>query len=118
MLPLDRCLCLLEPHSLQHPKCKALLNIVDFIDIVRALVERGADVNVDKDGNTPLHRLAASYRVDFVVPAIKVLIDAGADINRRADADGRTPLHVAVAMKITPNVKLLLESGAGVSTTK
>ncbi|CDO74938.1 hypothetical protein BN946_scf184945.g10 [Trametes cinnabarina] len=62
-------------------------------DIVRYLVDQGADVNRgDGGGWTPLH-IAASGGFDEVV---KELLGAGADVNARNEK-GLTPLHYAAS---------------------
>ena len=61
-------------------------------EVVKILVEAGADVNVpDKDGVTPLMKAAKRANNAYVV---KALIDAGADIYAE-DSEGRTALSYA-----------------------
>ena len=61
-------------------------------------VERGADVNKSTtggDGHTPL-TLASNYGH---VEAVRVLLEAGADVNKRR-SDGRTPLFLAMTQSL------------------
>ena len=111
-------------------------------DVVRRLLEVGADVAARSSGeSTPLH-LAARF-LD-APELIEVLLTAGADANARIwsdrtplhfaaehggpstiaslvaggaevdarDRDGQTPLHVAIEAKRTSNATALLEAGA------
>jgi ankyrin repeat protein len=63
-------------------------------EIVRMLVERGADVNTrtTTNGATPLY-LACAYKD---VDRVRFLLDHGADANA-SDKDGGTPLHQVIA---------------------
>jgi ankyrin repeat protein len=78
----------------------------------RLLLEHGADV----DGGA-LHAAAERSRLELV----KLLIDAGADVDRRDPQTGRTALHAAVAAGPDGDspeiVRLLLVAGADVNAT-
>ncbi|CCG04809.1 ankyrin repeat domain-containing protein [Blastococcus saxobsidens] len=78
----------------------------------RLLIDRGAD----PDGGA-LHAAAEGRRLELV----RLLLDAGAEVDRRDPDTGRTPLHTAVAAGGTgasPEiVRLLLDAGADVDAT-
>ncbi|MDG7055809.1 MAG: ankyrin repeat domain-containing protein, partial [Wolbachia endosymbiont of Menacanthus eurysternus] len=81
------------------------------IDIVRALIENGASVNVlDFYENTPLH-YAAQYGCLGIV---KILIENGADVNRVNKYDRDAPLHLAAENNHLETVKYLVDKGADV----
>jgi ankyrin repeat protein len=62
------------------------------VEIVRILIDAGADLNVkDKGGNTPLHIAVNEGEPETAI----LLINAKADLNVQNN-DGWTPLHVAV----------------------
>ena len=63
----------------------------EMVEIVRLLVEQGADVTAkDKSSSTPLH-LASSFGSPEIV---RLLIERGVDITAE-DESRRTPLHLA-----------------------
>lgn len=81
-------------------------------EIVRLLLEYGADVNRGDPenmrlGKTYLHQCAAKGRPG----AAGLLLDRGLDVNR-SDKNGGTALHEAVAEKQYEMIELLLDRGA------
>ena len=90
------------------------------VEMVRMLIEYGADVNVTEPPVmiTPLHwacradsRLKKHYTEDVRTSIVSMLIDHGADVNA-ADKDGNTPLHEACWLGYPETARLLLEHGA------
>ena len=84
---------------------EAALHFATNAKVVKALIDAGADVNV-QDGffYTPLH-LAVN------VDVARALIDAGADVGLQTKS-GYTPLHLADNADV---VKVLLDAGADVN---
>ncbi len=79
---------------------------------VQACLNNGADLNAEGEHGYPLHLAASSNENPNV---IKVLLDAGVDVNTRSRSRN-TPLHWAVAGNKNPNViKVLLDAGADVN---
>ncbi|MEN6426655.1 MAG: ankyrin repeat domain-containing protein [Phycisphaerales bacterium] len=87
-------------------------------ELVKLLIEKGAEVNVvaGAGGETPLHAAVVCVYRDPVVKVgeksvVRLLAAAGADLNA-ADADGATPLHRATSLGNARAVKHLLAAGA------
>jgi ankyrin repeat protein len=67
--------------------------MIGNLDVVKYLVEKGADVKAANNyGNTPLHLAADNCNLDIV----KYLLEKGADV-KAANKVGNTPLHLARA---------------------
>lgn len=87
-------------------------------ELVKLLIEKGADVNVKSDryqtgGKTPLTWAVENNQTDFV----KLLIEKGADVNMLA-GDGTFALMEAVRLGNIKIIKLLLEKGAKINSSK
>jgi ankyrin repeat protein len=78
------------------------------VDIVRRLLEHGADPNIcDENERAPLHQ--ASYR--GWLEAIQLLLSYGANVDEQ-DEEGMTPLRIATSEGHDKITKLLLNHGA------
>ncbi len=94
-------------NSLLHNVCRK-----GKTELLKTLIAHGADLNsLDADGRTPLHVAADCNRVEIVT----LLIDAGADVNKREEQYGRTPLYLAIYDRNLDIVKLLVAAGADVN---
>lgn len=79
------------------------------LEIVRVLVDKGADVNQPSRSSTALMRAVSAGYVDIV----RLLLSKGAQVNVNVD-DG-TPLMVAVIAGQVEIMKLLLAAGADIT---
>jgi ankyrin repeat protein len=91
---------------------------VGAVDVVRTLLERGANVNmksVENRGRTALHAVAEQPTTDVV----QLLLDKCADINAQS-TDGVSPLLDMIkggTKAATPVALLLIQRGADVNAT-
>ncbi|KAK0067730.1 ankyrin repeat protein [Biomphalaria pfeifferi] len=81
------------------------------LDLIKELVQSGADVNiVDANGDTPLFHACAKNSLGI----INYLLTNGAKINAQNNF-GKTPIFVAVEKKQLELVNVLLEHGADIN---
>ena len=99
------------------------LNIVKQVnskalDVLRTLLSAGADPNIlDISGKSPLHHYVQSPLTDiFICPAIKLLLDYGANVNAE-DFEGMTPLMACLqfAGRKSKRLNILIAAGANIS---
>lgn len=80
-------------------------------EMVKLLIERGADVNLaDEFGQTPLSCACSGGELEIV----KILLDNNAEINTVRPDHRLTPLHLACSGGHAEIVKLLLENEADI----
>ena len=91
------------------------------VDLVRALIDAGAEVNVrDNEGNTPLHFSVKRINREKVPTRdyegiIRLLLEKKADVHI-VNVGGATPLHTAAAFRADPSaVEMLIQAGADVN---
>jgi len=81
------------------------------VEVVKYLVERGADVNaLDRSSIAPLHSIASRGHIE----AAKILIGAGARLDAKT-VDQSTSLHMAAAQGHLDLAAFLFEKGAPVN---
>jgi cytochrome c len=83
------------------------------VELVRQLIDGGADLNKQGQSGAALHRALARRRVDVVA----LLVARGADVNVANPLLG-TPLHVAAGTGNEAMVLLLLERGASLNVAR
>jgi ankyrin repeat protein len=82
------------------------------VDIMKYLLDRGADINVGRGWWTPSAAASAGGQME----AIRLLLDRGADINAKSPG-GQTALWWAAYAGQTRVVQLLLDQGASCCET-
>ena len=85
-----------------------------YVPLVQKLINEGHDVN-EADKNYSNHKAALHYVSSENKPeVVKILIDAGADVNIKDDYTSTAPLHTSASNGYTKVTQLLLENGAEV----
>ena len=85
------------------------------VNEMRQALKDGADVNaVDNWGDTPLHHLASGRTNDIKGELIRVLIEAGADVDA-GNYRKMTPLFNAIHGENVDYVRALLQAGANIN---
>jgi ankyrin repeat protein len=100
-------------HAEQRRQAQMTQRALRKLRIARTLIEHGADVTVfDRLDLTPLHHAVMASGPESEVTAImELLIARGADVNRRAEPYGRSPMEWAIG-KSPDRVACLLRHGA------
>lgn len=80
-------------------------------DIIKMLIDHNADVNMVVDGFTPLSETIDNN--DFI--SMKLLLDNGADPNKRFARENMTPVSKAILLSNFELVELLLSYGANLN---
>jgi ankyrin repeat protein/V8-like Glu-specific endopeptidase len=79
--------------------------------IAEALINKGADVQVMIDNNSPLVHMAVHNKMNAVVAE---LLDLGADINTQTVNLQNTALHEAIEVNNISMAKILIQDGANI----
>jgi len=85
----------------------ALMNSHPKVEMIKILIDAGADPNGEIFDNPLLIHAASIGKIDVM----RALIDGGADVNIR-NKKGATPLMAAVASRKTEAAKFLIDAGA------
>lgn len=81
--------------------------------MLKMLVEKGIPDLLDRDDESDTSALGEAAKNGFDI-LVRLLIERGADIERRTTLIGKTPLHLAAENGHDRVVKVLLERGAGI----
>lgn len=84
----------------------------DDFDLIKILIEQGANLNAQLDDITPLIYASIENKPQM----IKFFLSKSVQINSRDSKLGLTPLHFAIANGAFDSAKLLIESGADVNS--
>jgi ankyrin repeat protein len=81
------------------------------------LYENDFETEIPEKGATPLHACTRGSDPEIAAEIARVLLQAGAEVNKVEQGSGQTPLHTATEHPkgMLPLVKLLLECGADIN---
>lgn len=83
------------------------------VEVVVLLLRSGADANVaDRGGHPPLYRVANECASEAGPRIVKLLAEAGADVNAQSGVTRATALHMAARRGFVETARALLECGA------
>ena len=103
-----------ELHKLLTSEEAMFEGVIDIESVLNVIDKENLNIK-GTDGNFPIHEACRLPNVESAYIIIKEMIEKGADVNSRNDAD-TTPLHFAIAAfeshSSTKIIKLLLENGA------
>lgn len=91
--------------------CVNAANVIEqqSLDVIRLLVEAGADVNKPSSvGLRALHGCCRVAPLDLRLKIMHLLVDNGAHVNAQA-ADGATVMHVLVSMNLPDGIRVFLK---------
>lgn len=111
--------CVHDPHYIQsrdYLGTTPLLTAIGFdnLELVRFLLDRGADPNVAVDDGYTCLLTAVESDADASVDIVAALMAAGADIHQTG-TNGWTPLHMAAACGHVEKARRLIDAGAKVN---
>ena len=98
--------------SLLHFACGA-----GCIGVVDSLLRLGTDPNaLDRGGHTPLYCVANECESEAGPALVRMLVQAGADVNACGGVTQATPLHMAARRGYTAIAAALLDCGAAIDS--
>jgi ankyrin repeat protein len=92
----------------------------DTAEMVKVLIDSGANVNEKYEGDTTLLHLACRWDLNDTA-VTEVLIAAGLDVNakiNKGSLEGETPLHLSAAIGNMGVAEVLIKNGADVNARK
>eukprot|EP00388_Colpodella_angusta_P025327 GDKK01002303.1.p1 GENE.GDKK01002303.1~~GDKK01002303.1.p1 ORF type:complete len:123 (+),score=16.22 GDKK01002303.1:67-435(+) len=94
--------------------CRELIEAAAYnnVQTIALLLSNGANVNISRNGPSPLHIPARHSRG---AEAIQLLLAHGADIDAGQNENGWTPMFAAAERSMSSNMQLLASEGANPS---